>query len=119
MRRPGCRLSGWCCSFRGRLRPFLGTVTCPQVASLGYPQRPERPDSLRGDRLGGQADVVAALVEQRYAAYRQPMGALPEYRHTAGTGIHLKAGELVDGIPGLGAEQLGERQIIRGQEVND
>jgi len=89
------------------------------VASLGYPQRPERPDSLRGDRLGGQADVVAALVEQRYAAYRQPIGALPEYRHAAGTGIHLKADELVDGIPGPGAEQLGERQIIRGQEVND
>ena len=28
-------LSGWCCSFRGRLRPFLGTVTRPQVAGLG------------------------------------------------------------------------------------
>jgi hypothetical protein len=45
-------------------------VTRLQVAGLGYPQRPERPGSLRGDRLGGQADVVAALVEQRYAAYR-------------------------------------------------
>jgi hypothetical protein len=33
---PGaCRLSGWRCSFRGRLRPFLGTVTRPQVAGLG------------------------------------------------------------------------------------
>ena len=65
---PGPVGSGWCCSFRGRLRPFLGTVTRPQVAGLGYPQRPERPGSMRGDRLGGQAHVVAALVEQRYAA---------------------------------------------------
>jgi hypothetical protein len=82
-------------------------VARPQVASLGYPQRPERPGSLHGDRLGGQADVVAALVEQRYAAYRQPIGALPEHRRAAGPGIHRKAGELVDGVPGLGAEQLG------------
>jgi hypothetical protein len=37
---PGtCRLSRWCCSFRGRLRPFLGTVTRLQVADLGYPQQ--------------------------------------------------------------------------------
>ena len=28
-------------------------------------------------------------------------------------------GELVDGIPSLGAEQLGEREIVRGQEMND
>ena len=82
------------------------------MAGLGYPQRPERPGSLRGDRLGGQADVIAALVEQRDAAYRQPIGALPEHRRAAGPGIHRKAGELVDGIPGLGAEQLGERQIV-------
>ncbi len=95
-----CLLSGWCCSFRGRLRSFLGTVTRPQVAGLGYPQRPERPDSLRGDRLGGQADMVAALVKQRYAAYRQPMGALPEHRRAAGPGIHRKAGELVDDSQG-------------------
>jgi hypothetical protein len=93
-------------------------MTRLQVAGLGYPQRPERPGSLRGDRLGGQADMIAALVEQRYAAYRQPIGALPEHRR-AGPGIHRKAGELVDGIPGLAAEQLGERQIVRGQEVND
>jgi len=86
------------------------------MAGQGYPQRPERPGRLRGDRLGGQADVVAALVEQRYTAYRQPIGALPEHRRAAGPGIHRKAGELVDGIPGLGAEQLGERQIVRGQE---
>jgi diadenosine tetraphosphate (Ap4A) HIT family hydrolase len=33
---PGtCRRSGWCCSFRGRLGPFSGTVTRPQVADLG------------------------------------------------------------------------------------
>src|SRR5580704_1731388 len=111
--------SGWCRSFRGRLGPFLGTVTRLQVAGLGYPQRPERLGTVRGDRLGGQADVVAALVEQRYAAYCQPIRALPEYRRAAGSGIHRKAGELVDRIPGLGAEQLGERQIVRGQEVND
>src|SRR5271165_203763 len=117
---PGtCRRSGWSRSFRGRLRPFLGTVTRLQVAGLGYPQRPERPGRLHGDRLGGQADVVAALVKQRYAAYRQPVGALPEHRRAAGPGIHREAGELVDGIPRLGAEQLGEWQIVSGQEVND
>jgi hypothetical protein len=54
----------------------LDTVTRLQVADLGYPQRPERPDSLRGDRLGGQADMVAALVKQRDAAYCQPISAL-------------------------------------------
>jgi hypothetical protein len=57
--------SGWSCSFRGRLRPFLGTVTRLHLAGVGYPQRPERAGRLRGDRLGGQADVVAALVKQR------------------------------------------------------
>jgi hypothetical protein len=35
--RPGPVGSGWCCSFRGRLRPFLGTVTSLQVAGLGHP----------------------------------------------------------------------------------
>src|SRR5580704_18603391 len=114
----GCFRSGWCRSFRGRLGPFLGTVTRLQVADLGYPQRQERPGSVYGDRLGGQADVVAALVEQRDAAYRQPIGALSEHWRAAGPGIHRKADELVDGIPGLGAEELGERQIVRGQEVN-
>jgi hypothetical protein len=97
------RRSGWCCSFGGWLRPFPGTVTRLQVAGLGYPQRLERPGSLRGDRLGGQADMIAALVEQRYAAYRQPIGALPEHRRAAGPGIRRKAGEIVDGIPALGA----------------
>ena len=84
-----CRRSGWCCSFRARLGPFLGTVTRLQVGDLGHPQRTERPGSLRGDRLGGQADVVAALIEQRYAAYRQPVGALPEHRSAARPGIHV------------------------------
>jgi hypothetical protein len=89
------------------------------VTGLGFPQRPERPGRLRGDRLGGQADMVAALVEQGYAAHRQPVEALAEHRRAAGPGIHPKAGELVDGIPSLGAEQLGEREIVRGQEMND
>src|SRR6266481_6076910 len=83
--------SGWCCSFRGRLGAFLGTVTRLQVADLGQPQRPERPGSVRGDWLGGQADVVAAFVEQRDAAYRQPIRALPEHGSAAGPGIHPKA----------------------------
>jgi hypothetical protein len=60
------------------------TVTRLQVVGLGQSQRAERPGILRGDRLGGQADVVAALVEQRDAAYRQPIGALPEHRRAAG-----------------------------------
>jgi hypothetical protein len=99
-----CFRSGWCRSFRGRLGPFLSTVARPQVAGLGNPQRAERPGSLRGDRLGGQADVVAALVEQRDAPYGQPTGTLPEHRSATGPRIHRKAGELIDGIPGLGAE---------------
>ena len=77
-------------------------MTRLQVTGLGYPQRPQRPGSLRGDRLGGQADVVAALVEQRYAAHREPIGALPKHRRAARPGIHRKAGKLVDGIPLFG-----------------
>src|SRR4029077_18193892 len=54
-----------------------------------------------------------------------PQSTEDEYRHwrTAGApdsgrpGIHWTAGEFIDGIPALGAEQLGERQIVRGQEV--
>src|SRR4029077_12047713 len=92
--------SGRCGSFRGRPGPFLGTVTRLQVADVGQPQRPERPGSVGGDRFGGQADVVAALVEQRDAPYGQPMGALPEHRSATGPGIDGKAGELVDGIAG-------------------
>ena len=89
-------------------------MTRLQVAGL---LRPERPGSAGGDRFGGQADVFAALVEQHDAPCVQPMGALPEHSHPIGPGMHRKAGELVDGIPGLGTEQLGERQIVRGQET--
>ena len=52
-------------------------------------------------------------------------GVPPANWRTAGApessrpGIHWTAGEFIDGIPALGAEQLGERQIVRGQEVND
>jgi hypothetical protein len=72
-----------------------------------------------GDRFGGQADMIATLVEQCDAPNGQPMGALPKHRRATGPGIHRQARELVDGVPGLGAEQLGKRQIVRGQEVND
>jgi hypothetical protein len=86
-----CRRSGWCCSFRGRLGPFLGTVTRLQVADLGHPQRPERPGSLRGDRLGGQADMVAALI---LAQCTYSEGALFPFAGQAGR-VCLMAGLLV------------------------
>jgi hypothetical protein len=97
----------------------FGCFSVRLVPLVPWAARVTVPSSLRDDRLGGQADVIAALVEQRYAACCQPIRALPEHWRAAGPGIHRKAGELVNRIPGLSAEQLGKRQIVRGQEVND
>jgi hypothetical protein len=57
------RRSGWCCSFRGRLRPFLGTVTRPQVAGLVVQvqlTRASRPDDDEL-RQGAVSDLPGAV----------------------------------------------------------
>jgi hypothetical protein len=92
----------------------FGCFSVRLVPLVPWAARVTVPSSLRDDRLGGQADVIAALVEQRYAACCQPIRALPEHWRAAGPGI--RCGSMLDWIS-RGNDD--ERTVQRGHQGNE
>lgn len=62
---------------------FLAAVARFKVGGLRQAKWFKRSVSVNGHWLGGQAHVVAALIQQRAAPGGQPMGALLKHRDLA------------------------------------
>src|SRR5581483_7680793 len=94
-----------------RIMAFLAAVAWLKVGGLRHPKRFKRPAVVDGNRLGDHAHVVAALVQQHAPPCNKPMGALLKHRHLAGTWPDRQASELIDAVPGEGAEPLSQPQV--------
>ena len=82
------------------------------VASPDYLRRMGRGDA------GGQAHVVSTVVEQGDAFERDPARAGLQQRYAVVVEREVDTCELVGVLAGQGAEPLGQREVLRRQEVN-
>ena len=113
---------GWGSRSRGtldwRTTAFLAAVARFKVGGLRQAKWFKRSVSVNGHWLGGQAHVVAALIQQRAAPGGQPMGALLKHRDLAWAWPYRQAGELIGAVSGEGAEPFGQPQVSGGEEMN-
>jgi hypothetical protein len=63
---------------------FVGVVAWLEMGGLRQTKRFERSARAGSHRLGDQADMVTALIQQRAPPGSQPMGALLKHRHLPG-----------------------------------
>ena len=99
-------------------RPLLGLVPGVEVGGARDAERLEVTIGVGRGHRGGEADVVAAVVEHGDAFEGDPVGAGGEQGYAVRVEVDVEAGELVRVLAGDGAEALSEREVGGGQEVD-